>query len=86
MLVTSDRSSNGKPAPDPYLLAAERARGRPGRLRRARGRAGRHRVRAARPGMTVWAVTTTHEPDALGRAQRVAGGLREHLAALKISR
>ena len=36
-------------------------------------------------GMTVWAVTTTHEPGALGEAQRVAGGLPEHLAALRLS-
>ena len=35
--------------------------------------------------MTVWAVTTTHEPGALGEAQRVAGGLPEHLAALKLA-
>ena len=30
-------------------------------------------------GMTVWAVTTTHEAAALGEAQRVAAGLPEHL-------
>ena len=33
-------------------------------------------------GMTVWAVTTTHAPDALGAAQRIAGGLPELLREL----
>ena len=32
--------------------------------------------------MTVWAVTTTHDPAELGDAQRVAAGLPELLAAL----
>ena len=38
-------------------------------------------------GMTVWAVTTTHEPGALddAGAARVADGLPEHLAALQLS-
>jgi hypothetical protein len=35
--------------------------------------------------MTVWAVATTHEPDALTKAQRVADGLPDHLAALRLS-
>ena len=85
VLVTSDQVENGKPAPDPYLLAAERLGVDPAAcVVLEDAPAGIESGRAA--GMTVWAVTTTHEPDALGRAQRVAGGLREHLAALKISR
>ena len=35
-------------------------------------------------GMTVWAVTTTHGPDELGAAHRIArGGLPELLADLR---
>jgi mannitol-1-/sugar-/sorbitol-6-phosphatase len=37
-------------------------------------------------GMTVWAVTTTHAAAELGEAQRVAAGLRDHLAALRLAR
>jgi hypothetical protein len=36
--------------------------------------------------MTVWAVSTTHEPAALSGAHRVAAGLPEHLAVLAARR
>jgi HAD superfamily hydrolase (TIGR01509 family) len=85
VLVTADQVEHGKPAPDPYLLAAERLGVDPAAcVVFEDAPAGIESGRAA--GMTVWAVTTTHERDELGRAQRVAGGLREHLAALKLSR
>ncbi len=84
VLVTSDQVENGKPAPDPYLLAAERLGVDPTScVVFEDAPAGIASGRAA--GMTVWAVTTTHEPGALGEAQRVAGGLPEHLAALRLS-
>jgi beta-phosphoglucomutase-like phosphatase (HAD superfamily)/fucose permease len=84
VLVTSDQVENGKPAPDPYLLAAERLGVDPATcVVFEDAPAGIESGRAA--GMTVWAVTTTHEAGALGAAQRVAGGLPEHLAALKLS-
>ena len=48
VLVTSDQVENGKPAPDPYLLAAERLGVDPAGVPRVRGRAGRHRRRPRR--------------------------------------
>ena len=84
VLVTSDQVENGKPAPDPYLLAAERLGVDPAScVVFEDAPAGIASGRAA--GMTVWAVSTTHEPGALGEAQRVAGGLPEHLAALRLN-
>ena len=84
VLVTSDQVENGKPAPDPYLLAAERLGVDPAAcVVFEDAPAGIESGRAA--GMTVWAVTTTHEPEALTAAQRVADGLPDHLAALKLS-
>ena len=84
VLVTSDQVENGKPAPDPYLLAAERLGVDPAAcVVLEDAPAGIASGRAA--GMTVWAVATTHEPGELGAAQRVAGGLPEHLAALRLS-
>ena len=84
VLVTSDQVENGKPAPDPYLLAAERLGVDPAScVVFEDAPSGIASGRAA--GMTVWAVTTTHEPGALGEAQRVAGGLPEHLAALRLA-
>ena len=86
VLVTADQVEHGKPAPDPYLLAAERLGVDPAAcLVLEDAPAGIAAGRAA--GMTVWAVTTTHEPDALegAGAARIAGGLPEHLAALRLS-
>jgi len=80
-LVTSDQIVNGKPAPDAYLLAAERLGVDPAAcLVLEDAPSGIAAGRAA--GMTVWAVTTTHAPDALGAAQRIAGGLPELLREL----
>jgi mannitol-1-/sugar-/sorbitol-6-phosphatase len=82
VLVTADQVARGKPAPDPYLLAAERLgveaedclvlEDAPSGI--AAGRVA---------GMTVWAVTTTHAAAALGGAQRIAAGLAELLAELE---
>ena len=84
ILVTADQVERGKPAPDPYLLAAERLGVEPQAcVVFEDAPAGIASGRAA--GMTVWAVTTTHEADALGEAQRVACGLPEHLAALRLN-
>ena len=83
VLVTADQVEQGKPAPDPYLLAAERLGVDPAAcVVLEDAPAGIASGRAA--GMTVWAVTTTHEAAALGGAARVAGGLPEHLAALEL--
>jgi sugar-phosphatase len=74
VLVSSDQVARGKPAPDPYLLAAERLGVDPaGCLVLEDAPAGIAAGRAA--GMTVWAVVTTHPPGELGDAHRVAGGL-----------
>jgi sugar-phosphatase len=83
VLVTADQVERGKPAPDPYLLAAERLGVDPAAcLVFEDAPAGIAAARAA--GMTVWAVTTTHEARALDGAARVAGGLPEHLEALAL--
>jgi mannitol-1-/sugar-/sorbitol-6-phosphatase len=83
VLVTSDQVARGKPAPDPYLLAAERLGVDPAAcLVFEDAPAGIESARAA--GMTVWAVTTTHAAAALHAAARVAQGLPEHLAALRL--
>jgi mannitol-1-/sugar-/sorbitol-6-phosphatase len=74
VLVGADEVAAGKPAPDPYLLAAERLGVDPARcLVLEDAPAGIAAGRAA--GMTVWAVTTTHDADQLRDAHRVAGGL-----------
>jgi sugar-phosphatase len=81
VLVTADQVARGKPAPDPYLLAAERLGADPAAcLVLEDAPSGIAAGRAA--GMTVWAVTTTHEPAELGGAHRIAAGLPELLAAL----
>ena len=84
VLVSADQVEHGKPAPDCYLLAAERLGVDPaaclvfedapaGIAAGARGRddrvGGDHDARAA----------------ALGEAQRVAAGLPEHLGALRLA-
>jgi sugar-phosphatase len=84
VFVTSDQVTRGKPAPDPYLLAAERLGVDPATcLVFEDAPAGIASARAA--GMTVWAVTTTHAVAQLREAQRVASGLPEHLAALTLA-
>ena len=84
-LVTGDEVARGKPAPDPYLLAAERLGVDPAAcLVFEDAPAGIASARAA--GMTVWAVSTTHAAAALGGAARVADALPEHLACLRLAR
>jgi mannitol-1-/sugar-/sorbitol-6-phosphatase len=81
VLVTADQVRHGKPAPDPYLLAASRLGVDPGRcLVLEDAPSGIAAGRAA--GMTVWAVTTTHAAAELADAHRIAGALPELLAAL----
>jgi sugar-phosphatase len=81
VLVGADEVAAGKPAPDPYLLAAERLGVEPAKcLVLEDAPAGIAAGRAA--GMAVWAVTTTHDEAALAGADRVAAGLPELLAAL----
>jgi len=81
VLVSADQLARGKPAPDPYLLAAERLGVAPSDcLVLEDAPSGIAAGRAA--GMTVWAVTTTHAPAALAGAHRIAAGLPELLAAL----
>ena len=81
VLVTADQVALGKPAPDPYLLAAERLGVDPAEcLVLEDAPSGIAAGRAA--GMTVWAVTTTHVPADLRAAHRVAPGLPELLADL----
>ena len=82
MLVTADQVARGKPAPDPYLLAAERLGVDPADcLVLEDAPAGIAAGRAA--GMTVWAVTTTHGPgDAAARRTGSPPGLPELLADL----
>jgi mannitol-1-/sugar-/sorbitol-6-phosphatase len=81
VLVSADRVARGKPAPDPYLLAAERLGVDPTAcLVLEDAPSGIASARAA--GMTAWAVTTTHAAHELGGAHRVAARLPELLAAL----
>ena len=81
VLVTADQVRHGKPAPDPYLLAAERLGVDPADcLVLEDAPSGIAAGRAA--GMTVWAVTTTHAASELADAHRVAAGLPELLADL----
>jgi mannitol-1-/sugar-/sorbitol-6-phosphatase len=81
VLVSSDQVARGKPAPDSFLLAAERLGADPAAcLVLEDAPSGVAAGRAA--GMTVWAVTTTHAAGELTAADRVADGLPELLAAL----
>jgi HAD superfamily hydrolase (TIGR01509 family) len=82
VLVSSDQVARGKPAPDPYLLAAERLGVDPARcLVLEDAPAGIAAGRAA--GMTVWAVTTTHDRAELGGAHRVAAELLDLVRMLE---
>jgi len=81
VLVTADQVTHGKPAPDSYLLAAERLGVDPaGCLVLEDAPSGVAAGRAA--GMTVWAVTTTHAPAELSEADAVLPALRHVLDAL----
>ena len=81
VLVTADQVERGKPAPDPYLLAASRLGVAPADCLVLED-APSGIASGVAAGMTVWAVTTTHDAAELGGAQRVAAGLPELLAAL----
>jgi sugar-phosphatase len=82
VLVSADQVARGKPAPDPYLLAAARLGVDPADcLVLEDAPSGIAAGRAA--GMTVWAVTTTHARADVGAAHRVAAGLPELLADLR---
>jgi mannitol-1-/sugar-/sorbitol-6-phosphatase len=74
VLITSDLTARGKPYPDPYLAAAT-ALGVPAEacLVIEDAPAGAAAARAA--GMTVWAVTTTHDAAELSDADLVAADL-----------
>ena len=75
VLVTSDQVARGKPAPDPYLLAAERLGVDPAAcLVVEDAPAGIAAGRAA--GMTVWAVATTHAPASWPRPPGGRGAAR----------
>jgi HAD superfamily hydrolase (TIGR01509 family) len=80
-IVTGDEVRNGKPAPDIFLLAAERLRADPSQCVVVEDSlAGVSAGRAA--GMTVYAVAQTFEPDELGEAHRVFKDIRalhEHI-------
>jgi mannitol-1-/sugar-/sorbitol-6-phosphatase len=81
VLVTADQVAQGKPAPDSYLLAAERLGVVPGAcLVLEDAPSGVAAGRAA--GMTVWAVATTHAAADLTEADVVLPGLRHVLDAL----
>jgi sugar-phosphatase len=85
VLVTADQIARGKPAPDAYLLAAERLGADPAEcVVLEDAPAGVAAGRAA--GMIVWAVTTTHDPEELRGADRVAGRLAELLPELAPAR
>jgi mannitol-1-/sugar-/sorbitol-6-phosphatase len=81
IVVTADAVRRGKPAPDAYLVAAQALGADPSDCVVVEDSpAGIAAGRAAR--MTVWAVTTTHDPEELGEADRIARDLAELLEPL----
>jgi len=75
-LVTIDDIENGKPAPDPYLRAAELLGRNPRRcLVVEDAPAGITAARAA--GATVLGVRTSHDAEALGQADHLALGVQD---------
>jgi mannitol-1-/sugar-/sorbitol-6-phosphatase len=81
VVVPADDVERGKPAPDAYLLAAERLGVDPaGCLVLEDAPAGVTAGKAA--GMSVWAVSTTHDAHELTAADRVFGDLRALATAL----
>ena len=85
VVVTADQVQRGKPAPDPYLLAAARL-GVPAEECLVLEDAPSGVTAGVAAGMTAWAVTTTHAIADLGAADRVASGLPELLAELSTRR
>jgi len=81
VLVTADRVPRGKPAPDPYLMAARELGVDPADCAVLEDApAGVAAGRAA--GMTVHAIASTHERTLLGDAHEVHADLAAALAAL----
>jgi sugar-phosphatase len=81
VLVPSERVERGKPAPDPYLLAARELGVDPARcVVLEDAPAGIEAGREA--GATVWAVATTHDPAELTAADRIAPDLATLVADL----
>jgi sugar-phosphatase len=81
IVVTSDAVRRGKPAPDAYLVAAQALGADPsGCVVIEDSPAGVQAGRAA--GMTVWAVTTTHDAGELSEAERTAPDLAALLEPL----
>ena len=84
ILVTADAVRRGKPAPDAYLVAAQALGAEPTECVVIEDApAGVRAGRAA--GMTVWAVTTTHDDEELREADRTAADLSALLAPLGLS-
>ena len=82
VLVTADQIARGKPAPDAFLLAAERLGADPAEcVVLEDAPAGVAAGRAA--GLAVWAVAPTHDPEELRAADRVATHLTELLPGLR---
>jgi len=81
VVVTSDQVARGKPAPDAYLLGAERLGADPADcVVLEDAPSGIAAGKAA--GMAVWAVATTHRGAELGEADRVFASLAEVVDAL----
>ena len=81
ILVTADAVRRGKPAPDAYLVAAQALGAEPHACVVIEDSpAGVNAGRAA--GMTVWAVTTTHDEAELADAGRTAPDLSALLGPL----
>ena len=80
ILVTGDDVTQGKPAPEPYLLAAERIGATPGRCVVVEDApAGLEAAHSA--GMRIIAVATTHSHRELRQADTVV----EHISALQVA-
>jgi sugar-phosphatase len=81
IVVTADAVRRGKPAPDAYLVAAQALGADPSQCVVIEDSpAGVAAGRAA--GMTVWAVTTTHDVTELAEAERTAPDLAALLEPL----
>lgn len=73
-LITADDVQHGKPAPDPYLLAARRLGADPASCIVIEDAPSGVAAGLA-AGMTVWAVTTTHTAEQLEGAHRIESGV-----------
>lgn len=81
VLIDSDRVAHGKPAPEPYLLGAAELGVDPARcVVLEDAPAGIAAGRAA--GASIWAIATTHAPEALRAADRIWPDLAAIVAEL----